>query len=162
MQNRMNHKVSKNLTKNFFTKFIICSFIFSIFSCSSFEDFISVDCPYVASEAEIICEAKDSVCEFAYAKFDFYNKKDIPVKSLRFSFRFYDEEGEIPFAGDNLVQADLSSEIAGKSKEEILISLDDFIYASVPENLQADYLYIEKISYADGSTWTDKWGIYAN
>lgn len=90
-----------------------------------------------------------------------YNKSDSDITGFTVVFFLFDQDGNVPSVGRNNVVLNIDIEVAAGEKIEFCISLDNYLN-EIPENLYVvDYLYLSKIQYADGSLWTDPFGISA-
>jgi hypothetical protein len=131
-------------------------------SCSSnfgINAFEKKSIPY-ALNAKMVTEASN-IYEMAGIDFSFYNRDSKPVKSFTMVFFMYDEDGNPPGIGNNGVKLEIDVDVAAGECEEDIICIDRFMYEIPDSPYQLDYLYVSRIVYADGSEWSDPFGMYA-
>ncbi|MBQ6780215.1 MAG: hypothetical protein IJP62_03170 [Treponema sp.] len=127
-------------------------------SCSTLEN---VGCPYIIDNPHVEIGENHNYHNYAGAYLTVYNDSEKTIQNYTVSFMLYDSDGEIPFTGTNCVVAECQKEIAPRTEEEFVVSLDSFISVVPDEPYVIDYLYLREIEYTDGSNWKDPFGMYA-
>ena len=136
----------------------ICLLSALLFSgCATFD----WTCPYIVSDIHVESGEKEGFHHYAGAYFELYNDSAKEMTGCTLSFLLYDEEGNVPFIGTNTVVADLDMSLPPASSVSCVVNLDPFLAAVSDDGYQVDYFYLRKISYRDGSVWTDPLGMYA-
>ena len=126
--------------------------------CATLEN---MTCPYVIDNPHVEVGEKNSYHRYAGAYLTVFNDSEKTIQQYTVSFMLYDSDGEIPFTGTNCVVAECTKEIAPKTEEEFVVSLDSFISVVPDEPYVIDYLYLREITYTDGTNWKDPFGMYA-
>jgi hypothetical protein len=73
----------------------------------------------------------------------------------------YDSEGNNPFVGSNNVVERVDGNVPSGASTAVLIPMDDYLTIVPDEPYKIDFMYVRKIEYADGSEWTDPFGMYS-
>src|SRR5574344_1949675 len=144
---------------------IVTAAVFLFAGCSAITGCITLNtssvCPYIIENAYVELEKKDAVCKWASANIIFSNKTDKTIEACCVSFFVYNSDGTIPFVGTNRVKASYENQIAPNGSAKISISLDPYMSCIPDEPYKLDFLYAEKITYEDGSSWSDPFGMFA-
>ena len=115
--------------------------------------------PYSLS-AEMTVE-NSSIYENAGLEIEFENKSEKTVKAFSIVFFVFNEdEGFLESESGNICLEVFCNLSAWNSIEDC-ISLDGFFSEVLEDACQLDYLYVSRITYADGSFWEDPSGRYA-
>jgi hypothetical protein len=130
--------------------FILCS-------CDSIIDEYP---PFVISGFSIKPGTSQTDYNIAGAEFLFKNHAKKDAVKIIMSFRIYYSDGSIPCYGDNKIAVSFSGNIKSGKEEKITVTLDDSIqiYRDIP--FIADQILVEKITYADGTVWSDVTGFW--
>ncbi len=118
-------------------------------------------CPYIISELHVELGENEGIHRYAGTYFELYNDSEKEMSNMTLSFLLYDQDGNTPFLGSNKVIAELNTPVPAMTSLDCIVSLDSFIATVPEEEYQVDYFYLSKITYADGSSWTDPFGMYA-
>jgi hypothetical protein len=131
--------------------------VFVLCSCDSIIDEYP---PFVISGFSVKPGTTQTDYNIAGAEFLFKNHAKKNVVQIRMSFRIYYSDGSIPCYGDNKVDVAFSGNIKSGKEEKIIVTLDDSIqiYRDIP--FTADQILVEKITYNDGSVWSDVTGFW--
>lgn len=127
-------------------------------ACSTID---SLTCPYLIAHPHVEIGEKYTYHKYAGAYLTVYNDSDKTISAYTVSFMLYDADGSVPFVGTNCVVAEYEKEIAPRTEDECIVNLDSFISVVPDEPYKIDFLYLRKITYTDGSTWSDPFGMYA-
>lgn len=141
-----------------FTLLFLVISLFVATSCSSME---MIDCPYVVADSRIELGALEDSYEFAGVHFSLYNDSLKDISSFTVSFLVYDNDGQNPFIGSNCIVKSFNAPVAAHTKSDFSVSLDSNLVRVPKEKYILDFFYIKKISYADGSVWTDPFGMHS-
>lgn len=133
--------------------------VLSATGCSSMS---GDNCPYLIADQVVELGSSEGEFNFAGTRFTFYNASDKDVESFTVSFMLYDSDGNNPFIGSNNVVSTVDGKILSGKSSKIVLSLDDSISVVPEEPYKIDFMYVRKIVYADGSEWTDPFGMYAS
>lgn len=137
---------------------IICVFC-EIFSGCGTTDLFS--CPYVIANPRVELGKLDGTHEFAGAYFTLFNDSEKTISKYTLSFLLYDEEGNNPFIGSNCVVEKISAEELPHESKDFVVSLDSYLSTVPDAPYEIDFIYLREILYADGSVWSDPFGMYA-
>jgi hypothetical protein len=118
-------------------------------------------CPYLIEGAAFELGGNERDYDYACAKFSFHNGSDKDVSSFTVSFMLYDSEGNNPFVGSNNVVERVDGNVPSGASTAVLIPMDDYLTIVPDEPYKIDFMYVRKIEYADGSEWTDPFGMYS-
>lgn len=112
--------------------------------------------PYVIY-GEMVME--DSI-DYELAGLSLYllNKTEKPIESFTVVFYLFDENGNIPMGIRNNIVLDVNCDVDSLASVETVLCIDKFMSFVPEEPYQVDYLYLSKILYTDGTTWTDPLG----
>lgn len=95
----------------------------------------------------------------------FTNKSEKEVESFTIVFFVFDQDGNSPLRGRNNVVIRIDESVPADSILSFSQALDDFFYTTDDSNTfedeieyECEYLYVSRISYSDGSEWTDPFG----
>lgn len=113
--------------------------------------------PYLVS-AEMVME--DSA-DYEVAGLNLYlmNKSEKEIQSFTVVFFLFDEDGNPPEYMKNTLVLSINTQIDAGESFETCLSLDGYLYSIPQEAYQVDYLYLSKITYADGTVWSDPYGL---
>jgi hypothetical protein len=134
---------------------IIISVVF--FSCDFFDEQYP---PFVISGFEIKKGEIEDVCRTASAMFYFKNTANIEIAGITMSFHVYYSDGTYPGYGSNRVDVEYKGVIPAGNEELIIVSLDNIIQIYKELSFVADQIFVEKITYKNGSTWVDHMGFW--
>ena len=115
--------------------------------------------PYALS-AEMTVE-NSSIYENAGLEYEFENKSEKNVKAFTIVFYVFDEEEGFLEDESGCVCLEVFCQLSAWDSIEDCISLDGFFSEVLEDACQLDYLYVSRITYADGSFWEDPSGRYA-
>ena len=132
--------------------------LFSIISCQTTGN---PDVPYIVLEPNVELGDDGVSYSFAGTRFTLYNDSKKDISSFSVSFMLYDSEGNNPFIGSNCITEDFYEVIPAESRGEFVVSLDSYLTQIPNEPYKLDFFYVKRISYADGSSWSDPFGLYA-
>ncbi len=124
-------------------------------SCSNFS---KQNPPYVVSGEMVIEDSRDY--ENGGFDFSFFNKSDKAVVSFTLVFYLFDEEGNPPLSGKNNITLKIAERVEPLEKLEMCVSIDRYLTYVPSEPFTADFIYVSKIIYEDGTQWSDPYGIY--
>ena len=95
----------------------------------------------------------------------FTNKSEKEVDSFTIVFFVFDQDGNCPLKGRNNVVIRIDETVPVNSAFSFSQPLEDFFYntddsTAFEDELEyeCEYLYVSRISYSDGSEWTDSFG----
>ena len=142
------------------TKFlkILCCFMLLVFSgCSAFSLERS---PYTIN-ADFVMDEESSVYKICGVELSFSNLATETVKEFEVVFFLFDSDGEPAYECPNRLAFSIEREIGPDEDFSVCLSLDSYM-TFVPQSLlEIDYLYVSRITYADGSIWVDPYGFSA-
>lgn len=128
--------------------------------CTSCETTYSLTCPYVIGKSHVEIGDKEDKYKFAGMHFSFYNESRKDVESFVISFMLYDSEGNNPFIGSNCIVSKCNWKLEGGEAADFIVNLDPYLSVIPDEPFIIDYLYVREITYSDGSSWKDPYGMY--
>jgi hypothetical protein len=112
--------------------------------------------PYLLGTPIVTNDPKQGDFQYGGVLFTLYNAADKDIEELRVSCLLYLADGTpLSLKNGNAVQAKLTGLIGAKQTASLQISLDDRVYAALPNGVRADYFCAYRIAYADGSSWED-------
>lgn len=136
----------------------ILSFCSVLISCESEQ---TSSPPYVIGSLHCNLGERKNYYLIAGIEFDFWNISQKDVTEIETSGIVFDRDTETnPFVGTNIISSVFSGQIPANTKHTLILPLDQYIYQVPLKPYIIDYFYIKKISYADGSIWTDYSGAY--
>lgn len=144
----------KQLNKTLFSlliSFLICNGL----SCSNFS---TKTAPYLISGQMVTEDSRDY--EMAGFDFSFFNKSEKTVSSFTLVFYLFDEDGNPPISGKNSITLQVKETVGPLEKLEMCASIDKYLTYVPSEPFTADFIYVSKIAYTDGSQWSDPYGLY--
>ena len=141
-----------------FTLLFLVISLFVATSCSSME---IIDCPYIVADSRIVIGELEENYDFAGAHFTLYNDSSKDISSFTVSFLVYDSDGQNPFIGSNCIVKKFDVAVPAKTKADFSVSLDSHLSCVPKEKFILDFFYVKKISYADGSSWSDPFGMHS-
>jgi len=145
--------------KYIFLSFFI-SFLLMIYSsCSSL---LNENAPYLIANQKVELGKVENQYDFAGTSFTLYNSSEKDISSFTVSFLLYTSDGNNPFIGSNNIIATINDDIPAGSSKDVILSLDKYISIVPEEPFQIDFMYIRKLSYSDGSSWKDPFGMYSS
>lgn len=117
--------------------------------------------PVLVSEPVCLLSSAGGNFRYAGVSFEVCNTGTQKIVSMEVSFVvFKDEKGGNPFYGSNVLNAVISLDLAPSSSAPLEVSLDPRL-AVIPETpFVIDCFYVTKITWDDGSEWTDPYGLY--
>jgi hypothetical protein len=119
------------------------------------------DPPYIITRPVCVAGEREDNYRFAGIEFYFLNTTGTDISEITVSFALFDARTkENPLTGSNKFSLTIRGAIMAHEKKEVIIPLDDYLYLAPPQPFIVDFFYIAKIVYADGSAWTDTYGIY--
>lgn len=141
-------------------KKILYSLVFIIVgmltSCN--EVFARENVPYIVNGNFVM---EKDFAEFEVCGIDLYflNKADKEVENFTVVFSLFDENGEPAATTKNSLVFTVSENLDPKESVNLCLSLDDYITYIPTEDYFIDYLYVSRISYSDGTVWSDPYGL---
>ena len=133
---------------------------FFLISCAGLIDPLSVP-PYVITEPVSDINGRPGYFTYAGIVFEFMNTASKNIDKITVSFMLFDSNTQAsPFVGSNKFEITRSALVLAGETKEIIISLDQYIYAAPSKPYLIDFFYISEIHYLDGSYWQDKNGLY--
>ncbi len=140
-----------------FLKILCCFMVLAFFSCSAFSLERS---PYTIN-ANFVMEEESSVYKICGVELSFSNLATETVKEFEVVFFLFDSDGEPAYECTNRLAFSIEREIGPDEDFSVCLSLDSYM-TFVPQSLlEIDYLYVSRITYADGSIWVDPYGFSA-
>ena len=119
--------------------------------------------PYAVTTPVYKIAGPDDLCTLGGIFFDFYNKSEKEVIFIETCMNVFDTQtGELAFSGAGQLTSISSCKIEKTQKKNLCISLDEYLYKLETNSLCVDNFFISKIEYNDGTSWQDKFGVYAN
>ena len=143
--------------KTKFLKILCCFIVLAFFGCSAFSLERS---PYTIN-ADFVMEEESSVYKICGVELSFSNLATETVKEFEVVFFLFDSDGEPAYECPNRLAFSIEREIGSDEDFSVCLSLDSYM-TFVPQSLlEFDYLYVSRITYADGSIWVDPYGFSA-
>lgn len=134
--------------------FLLINVFFVFFtSCNLFAN---EKIPY-GIEGNILTEDSE-IYEYMGLELKVQNKSDVKIKEITIVFFLFDEDGEPTSNIKNNIVLNIGCDIPANGTLEDCISLDKYVYVFEDMLYSIDYLYVSKIFYADGTTWSDPFG----
>ncbi len=140
---------------------ILAGLIFVTVMLMSCGTMFNVDCPYVLNDPHVELGYKPDCHNYAGAYFEFFNDSSKTVKEFSVSFLLYDSDGQSPFTGSNQVTSKIVTSLGPEQSDDFIVNLDPYLAVVPSEPYEMDFVFIKKIIYTDGSTWSDPMGMYA-
>lgn len=141
----------KNL-KGIFMSFLILSFV----SCGT--GFCKS--PYVIRGEMIIDDNNHS--DLSVFEYSFKNLTSKTVSSFTVVFYLFDESGNSVLTGKPCITKQIDEVVYSDEICESFFSLDPYISVVPDSPYSVDYLYVSRITYTDGTIWTDPFGMNMN
>lgn len=117
--------------------------------------------PVVVSKASCVLTSQSGSFEHAGVTFRCRNTGDRQMVSLEVSFIvFSDASGGNPLYGSNVVTAEVAAVLQPGQTGTFEISLDDQLAYLPDRPFVIDYFYVRKVTFDDGTVWTDMYGLY--
>ena len=143
--------------KTKFLKILCCFMVLAFFGCSAFSLERS---PYTIN-ADFVMDEESSVYKICGVELSFSNLATEIVKEFEVVFFLFDSDGEPAYECPNRLSFSIEREIGPDEDFSVCLSLDSYM-TFVPQSLlEIDYLYVSRITYADGSIWVDPYGFSA-
>ena len=143
--------------KTKFLKILCCFIVLAFFGCSAFSLERS---PYTIN-ADFVMDEESSVYKICGVELSFSNLATETVKEFEVVFFLFDSDGEPAYECPNRLAFSIEREIGPDEDFSVCLSLDSYM-TFVPQSLlEIDYLYVSRITYADGSIWVDPYGFSA-
>lgn len=143
--------------KTKFLKILCCFIVLAFFGCSAFSLERS---PYTIN-ADFVMDEESSVYKICGVELSFSNLATETVKEFEVVFFLFDSDGEPAYECPNRLAFSIEREIGSNEDFSVCLSLDSYM-TFVPQSLlEIDYLYVSRITYADGSIWVDPYGFSA-
>ena len=143
--------------KTKFLKILCCFIVLAFFGCSAFSLERS---PYTIN-ADFVMDEESSVYKICGVELSFSNLATETVKEFEVVFFLFDSDGEPAYECPNRLAFSIEREIGSDEDFSVCLSLDSYM-TFVPQSLlEIDYLYVSRITYADGSIWVDPYGFSA-
>lgn len=118
-------------------------------------------CPYIISDPKVVMGKNENIHEFAGAYFTLFNNNKKMINKFSVSMLLYDSEGNNPFVGSNCIVSTFERNILPTEIQNFVLPLDPYLSVVPKENYQIGFMYLREIHYADGSVWTDPFGMFA-
>lgn len=117
--------------------------------------------PVVVSRATCILTSAGGGFEHAGVSFKCRNTGSRQTVSLEVSFIVYTAAtGGNPLYGSNVVTAEVAAALQPGEADTFEISLDDRLAYLPDRPFVIDYFYVRKVTFDDGSEWSDMYGLY--
>lgn len=143
--------------KTKFLKILYCFMLLVFSGCSAFSLERS---PYTIN-ADFVMDEESSVYKICGVELSFSNLATETVKEFEVVFFLFDSDGEPAYECPNRLAFSIEREIGSDEDFSVCLSLDSYM-TFVPQSLlEIDYLYVSRITYADGSIWVDPYGFSA-
>lgn len=140
------------------------AFLFLLFSSCSifpgFQAFAEDSAPYLL-KGEIKMDETCDDYEVAGLDFYIYNRAQKEITGFTLVFYLFDEDGNPPSTGRCNVVVDVCLSVPEHSGVSSVVDITRFLSVIPDVPYTADFLYISKINYADGSEWSDPLGMFA-
>lgn len=91
---------------------------------------------------------------YAGLELQFYNKSEKDISSFTIVFRLCDEDGLSPFDME-YISVNINECVKANESTKRCISLDDLFDEAPDAEYEVESLFVEKITYEDGSVWRD-------
>lgn len=140
------------MKKNNFLFLVICIFLLSACEMIARENY-----PYLVYGEMVMDDSADY--EVAGLNLMVKNKSEKEIDSFTIVFFLFDEDGNPPDCIKNSLVFTIEAQIDPNEVLETCICLDNYLYSIPQEAYQVDYMYLSKISYSDGSIWSDPLGM---
>lgn len=113
--------------------------------------------PYAVHGEIVMEESRD----YQIAGLDLYllNNSEKSIKNFTLVFFVYDSDGNPPEGMRSNLVIPIEAEILANSVFRTCINLDKYFSIIPDEPYQVDFVYLSKITYADGTEWEDPFGI---
>lgn len=138
---------------------IVLSLVFSVFfsGCSQ-EYFVP---PFVISVPEYSCSTNDDNLTIPVITFSLRNMGGVSINSFTISCFVFDSVSNLsPWIGNNNITSTFTGVIEPGEKKVFEIQLGDKFYQEEIPICIVDYFYVKEITYENGQSWNDYFGIY--
>lgn len=143
--------------KNNLLRSMCCFMLLALSGCSAF----SLERSPYTIEADFVMDEETPLYKICGVDLSFYNLAAETVKEFEVVFYLFDSDGEPAYECPNRLAFSIEKEIGPDEDFSICLSLDSYM-SFVPQYLlEIDYLYVSRITYADGSVWVDPYGFAA-
>ena len=135
---------------------ILCTLIIVLLSSCS----VNNEVPYIIGDCYITIGEKTGFWKYCGMTLEFYNKSNKSINSLEINGNVYLENNAESFVNNRINQ---NYEKISNPHESIMlrISLDDYLSGMPKNTMKVDQFYVKKIVFADGKSWSDPFGTYA-
>ena len=117
--------------------------------------------PVIVSQADCLLSSQNNTFKLAGVSFKCHNTGDKQISRLEVSFLvFTDASGGNPLYDSNVVTAAVDASLAPGESGTFEISLDGRLACIPAEPFFIDGFYVRKVVFADGSDWSDPYGMY--
>lgn len=93
--------------------------------------------------------------------FNLENLSDKNITNCTLVLSLYDSDGEPAFNGVDYITFEFNEYIPKKEQKEFIANISAFVYEEDENLLFLDYCYIKNITYSDGSSWQDNFGLFS-
>ena len=128
-------------------------FVLLFISCDIFAQI-----PPYAVSGEMVLDNEEYEGE-ALFEFDIYNKSDKTIEEFTIVFYLFDEDGNTPLTGRSNIVSKIKATVEPYESFESSFSLMKFLTVIPEYPYSVDYLYLSRITYSDGSVWSDPIGM---
>ena len=119
--------------------------------------------PYAVTAPVYRLAGPDDICTFGGVFFDFYNKSEKEVIFIKICMNVFDSQsGSLAFDGAAQLSCGAQCKLQKSQKSNFCVSLDQYMCELAGQTPSIDNFYICRIEYADGTSWTDALGVYAD
>ena len=137
-------------------KLIILSAFFLLSSCKDFS-FCDEKVPYLIKAELDMGESTEF--DIAGLNLYFLNRSEKQVSEITIVFYMFDEDGEPASLCRSNIVLSVKENVAAGTSIETCLNLDSFFTYIPEEQYTADYIYVSRIVYEDGSEWKDSFGL---
>ena len=131
--------------------------VLSLVSCGTTE---SLSCPYVLANPHVELGSCEEKHNFAGLYFSLFNGSEKNIDEFTVSYMLYDSDGNNPFVGSNSFVSKCKWDLRAGGMVDFVIDLDSYLSVVPDEPYLVDFMYVREISYSDGSSWKDPYGMY--
>lgn len=143
--------------------FVSICFIYVILFFMSCGTTSLCSCPYSVSDVQMVVESDESDSDNKRAEVFFVmeNNANKNIVSFSVSFRLYDKDGNSVTVDSNSVSTTVNKTLNANDCSDVSFDILPYLSDFPEEAYIVDSFYVKEIRYADGSVWTDPFGIFS-
>ncbi len=120
----------------------------------------AAETPYSFNECKVHNGRIENFCEDGAVLLEIVNTSAKVIKAFEVVLILCDQNGDSPFEDGDSVVSYCEERLESGEIFKMALSLDEFVTGDYDGNLYLKNAYLQKVVFADGSSWKDFYGIY--